>query len=62
MEKNHIEGLINDRTYVKVFIVNGYQLRGRIIDQSDKAIILKADKTEKLIYKHAISTIEPVEE
>lgn len=62
MEQNYINDLINSRANVRVITINGYQLRGRILDQSSNAIIMKVDKVERLIYKHAISTIEPVSE
>ena len=63
MDQNFINQLINGRTTVKVIVTNGFQLRGRIVDQSDKAIIIRrGDKVERLIYKHAISTIEPAAE
>ena len=62
MEQNYINDLINRLTNVRVYTINGYQLRGRIVDQSSNAIIMKVDKVERLIYKHAISTIEPVSE
>ena len=63
MEQNYINRLINSRATVRVIVSNGFQLRGRIVDQSDKAIILKGgDRVEKLIYKNMISTIEPCAE
>ena len=62
MEQNYINDMINQRTNVRIYTTNGYQLRGRILDQSSNAIIMKVDKVERLIYKHAISTIEPVSE
>ena len=62
MEQNYINDMINNMTNVRVYTINGYQLRGRIMDQSSDVLIIKADKVEKLVYKHAISTIEPVTE
>ena len=62
MEQNFINDLINSRANARVITINGFQIRGRIVEQNAEAVIIKADKVEKLVYKHAISTIEPVSE
>ena len=63
MDQNFINQLINSRKTVKVILTNGYQVRGRIGEQSDAAIILRGnDNAEWLIYKRAISAIEPAAE
>ena len=41
MEQNFINQLINSRKQVKVIVNNGFQMRGRILDQNDKAIIVR---------------------
>jgi host factor-I protein len=46
------------RDLVRVFLMNGYQLKGNIIGFDDSAIILLSGEIRQLIYKHAISTIE----
>ncbi len=44
---------------VKVFLVNGFQIRGEIRSFDSFTILLEDGKTQSLIYKHAISTITP---
>lgn len=44
---------------VVIYLMNGFQLTGEVIGFDNFTIILKADEKEQLIYKHAISTIEP---
>ncbi|AQL56266.1 RNA chaperone Hfq [Abyssicoccus albus] len=44
------------KTLVTVFLLNGYQMKGEIIDFDKYVILLKVDNQEHLIYKHAIST------
>lgn len=60
MEMNRIQQLFANHTKVRVYITNGFQLVGVIDDQDENAIILESGGKRKLIYKHAISTIEPV--
>ncbi|TDO78344.1 RNA-binding protein Hfq [Halanaerobium saccharolyticum] len=46
---------------VIVYFVNGYQLKGRIKAYDNFTVILRSDERDQMIYKHAISTIAPVE-
>lgn len=50
-----------DRTPVTVFLMNGFQMRGYILSFDQFAVLLLSDNRQNLIYKHAISTIQPVE-
>ncbi|SDM27539.1 RNA chaperone Hfq [Halarsenatibacter silvermanii] len=47
---------------VKVFLTNGFQLSGEVIGFDNFTIILNDNGQQKLIYKHAVSTIVPEEE
>ena len=46
---------------VIVYFVNGYQLKGKITAYDNFTVILRSDQRDQMIYKHAISTIAPVE-
>ena len=50
-----------DRTIVTLFLMNGFQLRGTIISFDQFAVLVMSDGRQNLIYKHAISTIQPAE-
>ena len=54
----HLEELIKAKTWVTIFLMNGFQLRGTITSCDQEAIILHSDGKNQMIYKHAISTIE----
>ncbi|MGM0438075.1 MAG: RNA chaperone Hfq [Bacillota bacterium] len=43
-----------------VYLTNGFQLRGKVLGFDNFTIIIEENDKEKLIYKHAISTIETV--
>lgn len=46
--------------FVTLITINGFQMKGRVLDVDDKAIFLLEENKEQLIYKHAISTIRPL--
>jgi host factor-I protein len=53
--------MINERTRVAVFLASGVRLEGEIISFDQFVILMKGTMTDK-VYKHAVSTIQPVEE
>ena len=60
MPDTYIEEVMKGRVSVTVYTVNGYQLKGTIFSECDNYIVLLSNGKKKLVYKHAISTIEPV--
>ena len=50
-----------DRTPVTLFLMNGFQMRGHILSFDQFAVLILSDGRQNLIYKHAISTIQPAE-
>lgn len=60
MEHTFLRNLIDRKVHVRVIITNGFQMTGEILENDDKAIIIREDGgAKKLVYKHAISTIAP---
>ena len=49
------------RTPVTVFLVNGFQMRGTVEGFDVFTVVLQSDGKQNLIYKHAISTIMPLQ-
>ena len=49
------------RTPVTLFLMNGFQMRGTIQSFDQFAVLLLSEGRQNLIYKHAISTIQPAE-
>ena len=45
---------------VTVFLMNGYQIKGLILDHDDAIVVLDVEGRQQIIYMHAISTIIPV--
>ena len=44
-----------------VFLVNGFQMRGVVRGFDSFSVLLESEGRQQLIYKHAISTIAPVQ-
>ena len=50
-----------DRTLLTLFLMNGFQLRGTIISFDSFSVLVLSEGRQNLIYKHAISTIQPAD-
>lgn len=48
-----------ENTYVTVFLLNGFQLRGQVKGFDNFTVLLESEGKQQLIYKHAISTFAP---
>lgn len=44
---------------VTLFLMNGFQMRGKITGFDSFVVVLVTDGKQQVIYKHAISTIVP---
>ena len=44
-----------------VFLVNGFQMRGTVRGFDPFVVVLESEGRQQMIYKHAISTIAPVQ-
>ena len=50
-----------DRIPLTLFLMNGFQLRGTIVSFDQFAVLVASEGRQNLIYKHAISTIQPAD-
>lgn len=51
--------LRKDGTFVTVFLVSGFQLKGKVKGFDNFTVLLDSDGKQQLIFKHAISTFAP---
>jgi len=51
--------LREERQVVTVYTTNGFQMKGRITGFDQYMVALEIKDTQNLLYKHAISTIQP---
>ena len=55
-----MEELVKDKVPVTVYLNNGFQFRGVITKYDLLVIALFCDDIQRVIYKHSISSIEPI--
>lgn len=46
---------------VTMFLMNGFQMRGKITGFDPFVVVLETDGKQQIIYKHAISTVVPAQ-
>ncbi len=61
LQDRYLNQARRDKIPLTVFLVNGFQLRGTIISFDQFAVLLLSEGRQNFIYKHAISTIQPME-
>ena len=59
MKDGYIETCIINRNAVNVITMNGYQMVCKILEEEADYIVVLCNGKKKLVFKHAISTIEP---
>lgn len=55
-----LDEVVEEKTPVAVFLMNGFQIRGSIIDHDDAVVVIDSEGKHQMIYKHAISTVSPI--
>lgn len=59
LQDEMLDEITEQKIPVTVFLMNGFQIRGMILDHDDAVLVLEADSKQQIVYKHAISTIIP---
>jgi host factor-I protein len=59
MQETFLNSLRKNNTFVTVFLLNGFQLKGLIKSYDNYTVLLESEGKQQLIYKHAISTYVP---
>lgn len=52
--------LVSKKVPVRIFMLNGYQMRGTVIQADTSVVLLESEGVCKVINTSAISTIEPM--
>ncbi len=48
-----------DHTVITIYLVNGFQIKGLVKGFDSYTIVIESEGKQQMIYKHAISTIQP---
>ena len=64
MQKHNIQDTVlnqarRDKILVTIFLVNGFQFKGVVRCFDNFTVVLDVEGRQRLVYKHAISTIVP---
>ena len=51
--------LVRDKIPVKVFLTNGFQLQGSLVNFDRLVIVLANEAGQQIIYKHSIASLTP---
>ena len=58
--KSELQELARKNAEVRVIIVNGFQIVGRIVDADESAVVIDVNGSRKVINVNAVSTVEPL--
>ena len=59
IQERILAGARKNKIPVTVFLMNGFRMTGAIIGYDSFSVAIMEDGNQKLVYKHAISTVQP---
>ena len=59
MKNGYIETCIINQNVVNIITMNGFQMVCKILEEDADYILVLCDGKKKMVFKHAVSTIEP---
>ena len=62
LQDTFLERVRQERTPLTVFLANGVRLQGFIADFDSFCLLLQRDDQLQLVYKHAVSTVVPLQQ
>lgn len=60
LQDNFLNHVRKENLAVVIYLVNGFQLRGLVKGFDNFTVIMENEGKQQMVYKHAISTISPV--
>ncbi|MFL9922233.1 RNA chaperone Hfq [Paraburkholderia fungorum] len=60
VQGDFLQMLVKDKTAVSVFLISGIRLSGQLAAFDQFAVLLESGSGSQLVFKHAISTVLPV--
>lgn len=58
LQEQFLDKLQQEQKPVTIVVVNGFQLRGRIVGHDQFTLLVDVDGQQQLVYKSAISTVK----
>ena len=60
LQDPYLNALRKERVQVSIYLVNGIKLQGQI-ESFDQFVVLLKNTVSQMVYKHAISTVQPLQ-
>ena len=60
LQDSFLNHVCKENLAVVIYLVNGFQLRGLVKGFDNFTVIIENEGKQQMVYKHAISTISPV--
>jgi host factor-I protein len=61
LQDSFLNRVRSEKKSIVIYLMNGFQVRGKVWGFDNFTVILESEGKQQLIYKHAISTIAPLE-
>ena len=61
LQQQFLNEVRRSKSHVTVYLMSGVKLQGHVTSFDNFAILLRRDNQSQLVYKHAISTIMPID-
>ncbi|MCH3951368.1 MAG: RNA chaperone Hfq [Acidaminococcus sp.] len=61
LQDSFLNKVRSEKRTIVIYLLNGFQVRGRVWGFDNFTVIVESEGKQQLIYKHAISTIAPME-
>ena len=60
LQDDALDEIVKEKIPVIAYLMNGFQLKGTILEHDDAVAVLDTDGRHQIVYKHAISTVSPM--
>lgn len=60
LQEELLDEIVEGKVPATIYLMNGFQLRGIILDHDDAVIVIEQEGKHQMIYKHAVSTVVPL--
>ncbi len=59
LQDHYLNLLRKENITATFYLVNGFQIKGKIMGFDNFIVIIEADSRQQMVYKHALSTVLP---
>lgn len=60
VQDDYLAAVKSKKIEMTIYLMNGFQMKGKIIGFDDISIVVETDRKQQLVYKHAVSTVVPI--